>query len=384
METAVHFGAGAIGRGLLGDLLYESGYQIVFVDTMQKLIDQINETNSFTLIEMELGNHRKVIDHVQALHSIDESDKVIDVIAEALILTTSVRVENLKRIAPVIGKGLLKRLEKGVRPIDILAFENAYRASDTLKEEILKCTPELNEETIGKVACFANTITDRVVMNIEEDGKSIIQVGDTFEAAIEQDRLYDPTSKPIKDGSYTNNINLALDRKLFVVNGGHCACGYLGNLRGYTIMMDGFTDPEVYKEVRDQMCEVGKMLRKKHNIDYAELAEYIEFALERYLSSKNTDYVVRVCRNPIRKLHPNDRLSGPAIQAMQLGMPYQNIARAIAAAFTFDSLEDEESQQIQDFIRNEGIEKAITNFTTIPSDTDLFACILQYYKDFKK
>ncbi|MEG0274661.1 MAG: hypothetical protein RR690_05980, partial [Longicatena sp.] len=209
-------------------------------------------------------------------------------------------------------------------------------------------------------------------------------VGDTFEAAIEQDRLYDPTSKPIKDGSYTNNINLALDRKLFVVNGGHCACGYLGNLRGYTIMMDGFTDPEVYKEVRDQMCEVGKMLSKKHNIDYAELAEYIEFALERYLSSKNTDYVVRVCRNPIRKLHPNDRLSGPAIQAMKLGMPYQNIARAIAAAFTFDSLEDEESQQIQDFIRNEGIEKAITNFTTIPSDTDLFACILQYYKDFKK
>lgn len=384
METAVHFGAGAIGRGLLGDLLHESGYEIVFVDTMQKLIDQINASHTYELIEMELNNHRKIIDHVSALHSIEESDKVVDVIANAVILTTSVRVENLKRIAPVIGRGLVKRMELGNTPINILAFENAYRASDTLQDEILKCTPQLTPETIGKAACFANTITDRVVMNIEENGKSVIQVGDTFEAAIEQNMLYDPASRPIKDGSYTGNINLALDRKLFIVNGGHCACGYLGNLRGYTIMMDGFKDPEVYKEVRDQMCEVGHMLSKKHTIEYQELAEYIEFALDRYLSSKNTDYVVRVCRNPIRKLSPNDRLAGPAIQAAALGMPFGNIARAIAAALIFDAEEDAESQQIQAYIREHGIEAAIPHYTTIQKGTELFETILKHYQSFKK
>ena len=384
METAVHFGAGAIGRGLLGDLLHESGYHIVLVDTMKSLIDQINETKSYDLIEMELGNHRKVIDNVEALHSIEEAGKVVDVISNAVILTTSVRVENLKRIAPVIGKGLVKRLALGNNPINILAFENAYRASDTLKEEIVKCTPDLNDTNIGNVACFANTITDRVVMNIEENGKSVIQVGDTFEAAIEQNALYDPTARPIKDGSYTNNIDLALDRKLFIVNGGHCACGYLGNLRGYTIMMDGFKDPQVYKEVRDQMCEVGYMLSKKHHIDYKELQEYIEFALDRYLTSKNTDYVIRVCRNPIRKLNPKDRLAGPAIQAAALGLPFANIARAIAAAFTFDSDKDEESQQIQAYIKQNGIEQAITHFTTIEQGTELFTTILKYYQSFKK
>lgn len=384
MNTALHFGAGAIGRGLLGDLLYESGYKLILVDTMQSLIDQINETSSYDLIEMEFDNRRKTIDHVLALNSINESEKVIEEIANAAILTTSVRVENLKRIAPVIGKGLLRRIQTTKKPINILAFENAYRASDTLKEEILKCTPELNITNIKKVACFANTITDRVVMNIEENGKSVIQVGDTYEAAIEQNALYDPTSRPIKDGSYTNNINLALDRKLFIVNGGHCACGYLGNLRGYTVMMDGFTDPEVYKEVRDQMCEVGHMLSVKHHIDYQELSDYIEFALERYLSSKNTDYVVRVCRNPIRKLHPNDRLAGPALQAEKLGLPFSNIARAIAAAFTFDSKEDEESQEIQAYISKYGIEQAITKFTTIQKGTQLFETVVTQYLSFLK
>lgn len=384
MEIAVHFGAGAIGRGLLGDLLHESGYEIVFVDTMQKLIEQINASHTYELIEMELNNHRKIIDHVTALHAIEESDRVVDVVANAAILTTSVRVENLKRIAPVIGRGLVKRMELRNTPINILAFENAYRASDTLRDEILKCTPQLTFENIGKAACFANTITDRVVMNIEEDGKSVIQVGDTFEAAIEQNMLYDPASKPIKDGSYTQNINLALDRKLFIVNGGHCACGYLGNLRGYTVMMDGFKDPEVYKEVRDQMCEVGHMLSKKHNIAYHELADYIEFALKRYLSSKNTDYVVRVCRNPIRKLNPNDRLAGPAIQAAQMGMPFEHITKAIAAALIFDVQEDEESQQIQETIRKRGIEMAISHYTTIQKGTELYDSILKHYRSFKK
>lgn len=383
METALHFGAGAIGRGLLGDLLHESGYEIVFVDTAQNLIDQINETGSYDLIEMELQNHRKKIDHVRALHSIEQSDAVIDVIAQAAILTTSVRVENLKRIAPVIGKGLLKRSERGNRPIDILAFENAYRASDTLKAEILKCTPQLNEASIRNVACFANTITDRVVMNIEENGKSVIQVGDTFEAAIEQNMLYDPASRPIKDGSYTNNINLALDRKLFVVNGGHCACGYLGYQRGYDIMMDGFRDPEVYKEVRDQMCEVGHMLSEKHHIAYEELAAYIEFALDRYLTSKNTDYVVRVCRNPIRKLNKNDRLTSPALQAEQMGLPYDNVARTIAAALLFDDGNDQEAQEIQAYIQENGIEEAITYFTTIEKGTGLFTCVAAHYQTLK-
>lgn len=112
MKTAIHFGAGAIGRGLLGDLLFESGYRLVFVDTNDQVIDQINETNSFDLIEVERGDNRKTITNVVAYHSIKQENEVAEEIANAEILTTSVRVENLKWIAPVIAKGLLKRSEK--------------------------------------------------------------------------------------------------------------------------------------------------------------------------------------------------------------------------------------------------------------------------------
>lgn len=383
MKTAVHFGAGAIGRGLLGDLLFESGYRLVIVDTNQQVIDQINETNSFDLIEVDRGNNRKTITNVFAYNSINQEEKVVEEIANAEILTTSVRVENLKWIAPVIAKGLLKRLENQIDPINILAFENAYKASDILRDLILEKDKQVSAEVLEKTARFANTITDRGVMLIEEDGKSVVQVGEDFEAAVEQTALFDPESKPIKDAAYTKNIDLVIDRKLFIINGGHCYCGYLSNIKGYTEIQEGFADEEIYNTVREEMREVASMLSKKYDLGFKELADYVEFALNRYVEAKYVDMVTRVSRNPIRKLGAKDRLVSPGLQAEAMGLPYDNIAKAIAAPFFFDNPDDEESQTIQRFIKENGIEKAITEYTTIQPDTGLYKAVLNHIRAFK-
>jgi len=38
---AVHFGAGNIGRGFIGQLLHESGYDITFVDVEDDVVDAL-------------------------------------------------------------------------------------------------------------------------------------------------------------------------------------------------------------------------------------------------------------------------------------------------------------------------------------------------------
>ena len=51
---AVHFGAGNIGRGFVGLLLHEGGYDLVFSDVSAALVAAINDASSYTVHELSL------------------------------------------------------------------------------------------------------------------------------------------------------------------------------------------------------------------------------------------------------------------------------------------------------------------------------------------
>lgn len=42
-EQALHFGAGNIGRGFIGLLLSKAGYQVVFADVNEQLVDELKK-----------------------------------------------------------------------------------------------------------------------------------------------------------------------------------------------------------------------------------------------------------------------------------------------------------------------------------------------------
>ena len=49
MKQAIHFGAGNIGRGFIGELLVRSGYEVTFVDVNKELVDTINEKKCYNI-----------------------------------------------------------------------------------------------------------------------------------------------------------------------------------------------------------------------------------------------------------------------------------------------------------------------------------------------
>ncbi|MEY3971750.1 MAG: hypothetical protein RLY84_143, partial [Actinomycetota bacterium] len=105
---AVHFGAGNIGRGLIGARLQEAGYFVVFADVNQDLIDQLNEAGSYAITELGDTQNKTTYNNFRALHSQADSAELIDFISRAEIITASVGVGTLNRIAPLIEAGLLK------------------------------------------------------------------------------------------------------------------------------------------------------------------------------------------------------------------------------------------------------------------------------------
>jgi mannitol-1-phosphate/altronate dehydrogenase len=59
--VAVHFGAGNIGRGFVGLLLHRAGYEVVFVDVVDALIDGLNRAPSYLVKEVGLHSGEEVV-----------------------------------------------------------------------------------------------------------------------------------------------------------------------------------------------------------------------------------------------------------------------------------------------------------------------------------
>src|SRR3712207_3537598 len=97
---AVVIGAGRIGCGLVGQVLRDSGYQVVFVGRHPGLLQQINQFGCYG-VRLVWGTETQelLVDDVRAL-PMAEPDRVVHELAEADLIATAVRPENLPYIAP--------------------------------------------------------------------------------------------------------------------------------------------------------------------------------------------------------------------------------------------------------------------------------------------
>lgn len=131
---AVHFGAGNIGRGFIGEILAANGFEITFVDVNETIIAALQQRKSYTIELADENREQIFIEHVTGINNAKEPDAVVQAIVEADILTTAIGPAVLPRIAPLIAKGLDQRaIKKKEQAIDVIACENMIGGSTFLK-----------------------------------------------------------------------------------------------------------------------------------------------------------------------------------------------------------------------------------------------------------
>jgi mannitol-1-phosphate 5-dehydrogenase len=367
---AVHFGAGNIGRGFVGLLLHEGGYELVFSDVAAPLVDAINHVDRYTVHEVGEGGRDTVVTGFRAINSAEHPDKVIDEIAGANVVTTAVGPTILKFVAPHIVAGLALR-DPSSPPLQIMACENAINATDLLQDEIVALAGDAWDALAGR-AVFANTAVDRIVPGQPEGGGVDVTVEPFYEWAIERPPFGDDPPH-IPGAHFVGDLGPYIERKLFTVNTGHAATAYFGAAAGVETISGALSDESIAARVAAALEETSALLVAKHGLDPADMATYRETILQRFRNPALPDTVWRVGRQPLRKLSRHERFVGPAAEAAERGLPTDALVAAMGAALAFDDPEDAQSVDLQRILREQDAASVTSSVTGLEPGHPLFA-----------
>jgi Mannitol-1-phosphate/altronate dehydrogenases len=372
---AVHFGAGNIGRGFIGLLLSQSGYEVVFSDVNQALVGELQKRGAYTVT---LANAAKEQLQVTGVTAIDGTklDDVAAAVAEADLVTTAVGVNILKHIAAGIARGIEKRIESGKGRLHVIACENAIGGSTQLKEHVFGHLDEETKAKASEVVAFPDAAVDRIVPIQHHEDPLAVTVEPFYEWVVDESAMLEGY-KPVEGVHYVNNLMPYIERKLFTVNTGHCTAAYLGSLQGYETIQQAMADEAIVGEVKATLKETGAVLIAQYGFDEAEHEQYIEKIIGRFRNDQLTDEVTRVGRSPIRKLSPNDRLVKPALQAHEQGIKPVQLAKVMAAALNFVNADDPEAVELQQSIKDKGIGQTVSHYTSIPEGHPVYELIIE-------
>lgn len=375
---AVHFGAGNIGRGFVGLLLHEAGYEVVFADVADALISQLADASSYDVHEVGENPAVKTVSEFRALNSASQEAAVVEEISTADVVTTAVGPHILKFVAPVIARGLTAR-PADLPALQVMACENAINATDLLHTEIQAAWDE-SAGDLGAVAVFANTAVDRIVPN-QAAGQGLDVTVETFYEWVIDRTPFGDNAPKIPGATFVDELGPYIERKLFTVNTGHASAAYFGYAAGLEKISDAMADPAVAAKVRAVLEETKELLVAKHGFVEAEQEAYVQKILSRFTNPHLPDTVNRVGRAPLRKLSRHERFVGPAAELAERGVTPVALLEAMSAALRFDDGNDDEAVELAKLLSELDAATAVERITELTPPHPLFAAVQKLVED---
>ncbi|RMZ83705.1 hypothetical protein DV738_g1098, partial [Chaetothyriales sp. CBS 135597] len=375
--TAVHFGGGNIGRGFIAELLHETGYDIVFVDVVDDLINAINATKEYTITTIgSEGRTVKKITNYRAINSRHHLDQVIDTIAGADLVTCAVGPNVLRFIGKPIAEGIAKRTVS--KPLAVIACENMINATDALKEHIVKSLPEgFTVAELDKKSEYGNSAIDRIVPTQPPNSGLDVIIETFYEWCVETSG-FKSGHPEIKGVHWVEDLEPYIERKLFTVNTAHATAAYFAYQKGIKTIHEALADAEIKNEVQNALKETAHLITTKHGITPEEQQKYVNTIVERISNPHLEDVPVRVGRAPLRKLGRKERFIGPAAQLAEQGYDVTHLLGGVEQALRFQNVEgDEESQELAQILKTLPADEATTKLTGLTKDHPLYPKVLE-------
>jgi mannitol-1-phosphate 5-dehydrogenase len=372
-SKAVQFGAGNIGRGFLGQLFFQSGYEIVFIDVDQELVREINRCGSYTIRVVGDSSYDITVKGVRAVDGTDTA-AVVRELATADIAATGVGVKALPSLAEPIARGLDARFQlPDSPPLDIIVCENMVNAAAFLKGEVREKLSEGNRKALETRVGFVDASIGRMVPLMTEEQRAedplLVLVEEYCELPVDK-AAFKGSIPQIHNLKPYDNFQGYVERKLYLHNTGHAITAYFGHLHEHTFIWEAIGDDAVRDQVKAALDESKEALITRHGLNRSDLEDHIEDLLRRFANVALADTVFRVARDPIRKLGKDDRLVGAARAALSAGIRPTHIALGIAVAIHYDEPHDPQSVALKELREKDGVEAVLQKVCALsPSDT---------------
>ena len=378
MKKAVMYGGGNIGRGFIGKVFSDSGYEVCFLDIMQPLIDEMNRRGGYTVrIVSNAETVNAPVKNVRAVNS--STEQALEEIATCDIMATAVGVNVLPKIAPVIAEGVKKRMRESGRPLDIILCENQLEADVLMRGWINERLNDEEKAWAEKNLGLVEASIGRMVPPLTPEEKA----KDSLLICVEP-YCQLPVDKAAFKGEIPDLVGLVpytpfgfyIKRKLFLHNMGHAMVAYFAYQQGIEYIWQAVEHKEVYDLARKAMKGSGEALIRQYGEEMrANVEENIDDLLFRFGNKALKDTVARVGGDLVRKLRRNDRLVGAALYCIEQGVDPEPIVEGIRAALKFDREGDVSAPELQKALKEQGIDYVLEHYMGLEPDEPLYAMI---------
>lgn len=352
---AVVIGTGRIGCGFAGQLLRSSGYEVVFISRKPEMADYLRRVGAY---RVRLINGQRMqeylVDHTRAVPAGD-SEQVTYEFANADLIITAVGSNNLPLIAPLLANGLLHR----TKSVNVLAFENLNNAGSYLQGLITSHLPaNMPSVNFG----VSGVLVSRAVsqkLNSSVADELITFIGDPIDTWIVDKSGLVEGLPNIRGMVVTDQFEAWIKRKLYTYSAGHAITAYLGYLKGYHYIHTAIRDPEIRSVVLAAMAEGQRGVAAHYGEDIAGNSGDLLEIIARFDNALLNDPIIRVGRDPKRKLGFEDRLIGAARLAEKAGISPEKLILGAASALLFDNPSDPSAEELQNWIKTNGTKSVL-------------------------
>ena len=360
---ALHFGGGNIGRGFIGKILAEAGYEVVFADINMTVIDRLNQDHGYTVHVVGEGvDQHETVKNVRGINSGDEAAVTAE-ISDATLVTTAVGPPVLEILAPLLARSLAARYRAGGAPLNIIACENMVRGSSFLKEKVLTAAGD-DAALIDANTGFVDCAVDRIVPPVRGgDADPLAVTVEVFSEWIVDSTQFKGAVPAIAGMIATDKLMAFIERKLFTLNTGHTALAYFGQLVGKKTVGEAMQDDAVRQAAEAVMKESGAVLIRRYAFDPAAHRAYIDKILKRFANPYLHDDIDRVARQPLRKLGAQERFIKPLNGMLEYDLPHDATVRAIAATLHYHNPDDPQAVEMQYYRQAHGIAATLAKYS---------------------